>query len=313
MIRSYLTQHSVTAGRYTLEPDSDLAPDEANRRQFGLAALPRGTFQSVSGSLGEPIPPNGSQSIAISLPSRAPLSLSFDSFTGWLRAAFGGAVVTYTGTVKMSFGDVQVRLERDRMAGIFGIDRASSIFDIQDVRTIQVVPSRNRISFALRTSSQRTWLLLLVLAALAVSAFLGFRALRRPQRYRIEISGSPASVVALRRLGGHEVFHEGHRLGRLSRGLGGSHDFAPTAGSAAVTITPATQDGCYDVRIRDARYRLAIQPLEAGVTRQPAAGRPGIPIAAAGPPVPGPPASRGPAQPPAQPGAPAARPKIGRP
>lgn len=313
VVRSYLTQHSVTAGRYTLELEGALAPDEASRRRLGLVDFPAGTFQTFSGTLSEPIPPNGSQNVASSLQSRTPLSMSFDSFTGWLRAAFSGAVVTFTGTVKMSFGDVQVRLERDRLAGIYGIESASSIFDLQDVRSIRVEPSRTQISFDLETSSQRTWLLLLVLAVLGVPAVLSFLALRRPQRYRIEVSGSPATVVALRRLGGHEVVHEGQRLGRLSRGFASGYNFAPTTGSATIAVTPAGLDGAYDVRIRDRRYRLAIEPLGAGATRQPTSGRPGITIATAGSAVPGPPATRGTAQPPTQPGPPTARPKIGRP
>jgi hypothetical protein len=287
-IRSNLTQHSVTGGTYTLEPVGDFVPENWARARLALADIPKDSFAGVRGTLTEPIPPNGSQSTKATLLSKAPLSISNKSFLGWLRTALSGAVVQYTGTVQMSFGDIQVRLERSRMAGVFGVDQASSIFDFQNVQTIHVGPSQTQVSFVMKTGSQRTLLLIAAALLLGTPAVLGFLVLRRRARYRIQVSGSPASVVALRRLGSYEIFHEGNRLGRLSRGLLGGHRFEPTLGGAA-----SPDSNLHEVRLSDGSVcRLTIEPAVAEASSTaPATGRAPI-LNTTGAPSPTPPANQ---------------------
>jgi hypothetical protein len=253
-IKSNLTQHSVTAGRYDLSIASPFVAEEWARRDLGVQPLPADAFEASGGDIDQPIPPNGTRQVRTVLHSSQPVSFTPRSAMAWLRLALNGAVVKYTGTVRMSFTDVNVRLERARMAGIFGIDRASGIFDFQDVRRLdEINPSQAEVSFALRTGGSRTALflaLLLLLAAIggAIAFFLS-----RRQWYRVTISGTPERLVPLRRLGSYSIVHESYTLGRLTRGLGGDFDFAPVTTVAAFRITPSEQPDTWDVRFREGR------------------------------------------------------------
>ena len=301
-IQSYLTQHSVTGGRYRLELTGPLEPEGWARRDLGAQPLAPTIFQPMQGEIREAIPPSQSSDVTALLRSSQPVSFASRGGLGaWLRLAMNGAVVKYAGRVRMSFDDVQVRLERDQMAGIFGIDEASGIFDFQDVSSLPAVaPSEATVSFALKTGSSRTALLLLLLAVLAAMVAIPAALLSRKRWYRIRITGTPERLVALRRLGSHQIVHEGQQLGRLSRGLAGDHELTPNAGSAAFTITPARQPDVFDVRFRDGRgCQLSVEPQGGG----------GKPRRARVVPEPGPPPTGpGPAPPP-----PRALPKIDRP
>lgn len=265
-IQSYLTQHSVTGGRYRLELAGPFEAESWARRDLGAQPLAPTIFQPVQAEIREAIPPNQSSDVTALLRSSQPVSFASRGGLGaWLRLAMNGAVIQYAGRVRMSFDDVQVRLERDQMAGIFGIEEASSIFDFQDVRSLAVAPSEATVSFALKTGSSRTAILLLLLTLLAAVLGIPAALLSRKRWYRIRITGTPERLVALRRLGSHAIVHEGQQLGRLSRGLAGDHELTPNAGSAAFTITPSRQPDVFDVRFRDGRgCQLSVEPQGGG-------------------------------------------------
>lgn len=261
-IRSNLTQHSVTDGRYALEVSSPFRAEEWARRDLDAQPLPATAFESATASIDRPIPPNGSRQVRAELHSTQPVSFSPKSLGAWLRLAWNGATVKYTGTVQMSFTDVNVRLERSRMAGIFGIDRASAIFDFQDVRTIdQITPSRAQVSFALKTGASRTALFLIALAIAATVAGLGIFVLTRPEWYRVTISGIPERLVPLHRLGTFSVQHDGQVLGHLSRDLLGAYRFQPNTSTAAFQIKASPTPDAWDIRFRNGHgCQLSILP-----------------------------------------------------
>ncbi len=253
-IKSNLTQHSVTAGRYELSIASPFVPEEWGRRDLGVQSLPQQAFQSEAAEITQPIPPNGARQVNVVLRSTQPVSFTPSSLGAWLRLASSGAIVRYTGTVRMSFNDVEVRLERARMAGIFGIDRASAIFAFQDVRTLeQISPSDAQVSFALETGASRSLYFLAALLILGILATIAALFVSRKEWYRISISGTPERLIALRRLASYAIVHEGHTLGHLSRGVGAEHAFTPNTAIAAFQIKPAPQPDTWDVRFREGR------------------------------------------------------------
>ncbi len=301
-IRSYLTQHTVTAGRYELAIASPFQPEAWAQRDLGAQALMPERFDPFSGELQEAIPPTGSRAVKASLQSRQPISFSPSGLAKWLRLAWNGATVRYNGTVRMSFSDVSVRLEPQRMAGIFGIDRATTAFAFQDVKTLpDVAPTSVPVSFALRTGSSRTVVLLIVLAILATIlgaiAFL----LSRKRTFRVTISKEPETVVALRPLARHNIVLEGRIIGRLSRGLA-NYSFYPTIGDAAVSVTAVNDADVWDVKIAGTSRRLTIKAEGGGTATPPKAGTTNIRAA-----LPPPPSPR--SAPPPLPGRP---PRIGR-
>lgn len=302
-IRSHLTQHSVTGGRYELAIASPFVAEEWAQRNLGAEPLVPQVFDAASGQIRDPIPPGGARAVQAELRSAQPVAFSPGSVTDWLRLAWNGATVRYTADARMRFTDVQVRLEPHRMAGIFGIDHASSIFDFQDVTTLpRVAPTVVPVSFALRTGSSRTAILLALLAVLlAIAAAVAFL-LSRTRVFRIGISGTPERLAALRRLGRHDVTFEGKLLGRLSRGLLDGYGFDPVRGDATLTVVPAPEPDTWEVRLAGgAARRLSIKADGGARARKPR--KPSATPARAAPPPPPLPTSRSAPPPP---------PRIGR-
>lgn len=301
-IRSYLTQHSVTAGRYELAIASPFEAEEWARLDLGAQAMEPERFETFSAELDATIPPAGSREVKASLESRQPIQFSPRSPVAWLRLAWNGATVRYNGTVRMSFTDVRVRLEPQRMAGIFGIDRATSAFAFQDVKTLpDVPPTRVPVSFALRTGSSRTLILLVILAILAAIACALAFLLSRKRTFRVAVSREPEAIVALRPLGGHNVMVDGRVVGRLKRGLG-SYAFQAATGDPAITVTPSKDADVWDVNVSGTSRRLSIKAEGGGAARPQKA-----PAMARAAPAPPPPPVR--SAPPPPPGRP---PRIGR-
>lgn len=269
-IHSLLTQHSVTAGRYELAMAMPFQPEAWAQRDLGAQSLSPQVFDSVAGEIQEEIPPNGSLHMQRRLNSTQPVSFTPSGFIEWLRLAWDGATVRYTGAVRMSFTDISVRLERRQMAGIFGIDQASTIFDFQDVRTLQQVrPSVVPVSFALRTGSSRTAILLVALALIAVIGVLLAILLARKQSFDIAITRGPASTVELRRFGTHRVVFEQKVLGRLSRGALNGYAFVPVSGDRSVMVIPASMPGTWDVKFTGGNnHQLSIKS-KSGALNQP--------------------------------------------
>jgi len=289
-IRSRLTQHAVTAAHYELAVDSPFVPETWAQRDLGAKSLAPQIFDSAGEDVREEIPPNGAKRIRAQLRSNQPVSFTPSGIAEWLRLAWSGATVRYTGTVRMSLTDVRVRLQRQQMAGIFGIDHASSIFSFQDVTSLSGIrPSIVPVSFALRTGSSRTAILLAILAVLgAVAAGAAF-VLSRKQTFHINIAGSE-SITALRRLGTHNVSYEGKLLGRLSRGIGNGYGFHPANGNPAFAIVPVADGETWDVRFTGGpTRRLSIKAQGGRAVAKPP--KPSAAASRAGPPPP-PPMSR---------------------
>jgi hypothetical protein len=258
-IRSYLTQHTVTAGHYELEIASPFEPEPWAQRDLGAQSLSIAQFDTFDGELEGAIPPAGSRAVKATLQSRQAVSFSPNGPAAWLRLAWNGANVRYTGMVRMSFTGVRVRLEPQRMAGIFGIDHAGSAFAFQDVKTLgDVPPARVPVSFALRTGSSRTAILLLVLALFAIVLVAAAYLLSRKRTFRIAISREPERLIALRPLTGHDVVLDGKAVGRLSRGIN-AYSFHPVTGDAGITVTAANDEEAWDVKVGTTSHRLSIR------------------------------------------------------
>ncbi len=297
-IRSYLTQHSVTGGRYELSIGEPFAPEEWAQHDIGAKPLPVDAFDSVSGSIDRPIPPNGTRRVEALLHSGQPVSFTPSGIAEWVRLAWSGAAVRYTGSVRMSFTDVGVKFERQRMSGIFGIDHAEQIFAVQNVASMpNVQPSLAPVSFVLHAGSSRTGVLLALLAVLAAVAGVALLLLSKKQIFRIRVSGTPERLLALRRLGAGSVMHEGKLLGRLSRGLVSSYAFHPAGANPDLSVVPAGDGESWDVKLAGGLRNMTIKAEGGSVSR----GKPS--------PRGAPPPAR-PSKPPMPPGRP---PKAGRP
>ena len=295
-IRSLLTQHSVTGGRYELAISSPFVPEAWAQRKLGAKTLEPQVFDLAHGEITEPIAPMASRDVRERLRSAQPVSFSPSGPVEWLRLAWSGAAVRYSATAQMSFSDVRVRLEPQQMAGIFGIDHASSIFEFQNVKTLaNVPPAIVPVTFALRTGTKRTAILLVILSLLAVLAATLLYLLTRRQVFRISYSGVPDRITALRRLGRYDVVFDGKRLGRLWRGLVNGYGFDAVRGDAALTVVPATDEGAWDVRFTGGgARRLSIKADGGGKAKSPSAAKPPVRV---GPPPP-PPRSASPPPPP---------------
>lgn len=299
-IVSHLTQHTVTAGRYELAIASSFVAEPWAQRDLGAQPLAPALFDPASGDIESAIPPNGTRRVHALLASNQPVSFTPRGIADWLRLAWSGATVRYTGTVRMSLADVNVRLQRQQMAGIFGIEQASSIFSFQDVTSLRgIKPSNVPVTFALRTGSSRTAILLAILAVLAAISIAAALILSRKQTFRISVANAE-TIIALRRLGTYDVLYEGKLLGRLSRGLWSGYDFHATAGNPAFTVVQSNDGETWDVKFTGApSRRLSIKAEGGGTLKRP---KPSASPTRAAPPPP-PPLSRTP------PGRP---PQIGR-
>jgi hypothetical protein len=283
-IQSHLTQHAVTAGHYELAIASPFVAEAWAQRDLGAQPLAPDLFDASGGDIGEEIPPNGSRRIHAQLGSNQPVSFTPSGIGEWLRLAWSGATVRYTGAVRMSLTDVKVRLKQQRMAGIFGIDHATSVFAFQDVTALHgIQPSVVPVSFALRTGSSRTAILLVILAILGVAVVAAVLIASRKQTFRITVANAPASIVALRRLGTHNVMDERNLLGRLSRGLVNGYDFVPATGNPVFTVVPSGDGETWDVKfIGGPSRRLSIK-ADGGIRKKPI---PSAPARSAAPPPP---------------------------
>lgn len=290
-IRSHLTQHSVTAGHYELAMASPFVPETWAQRELGARPLAPDLFDAAAGDITEAIAPNGTRRVHVRLASNQPIGLTPAGITEWLRLAWNGAALHYTGNVRMSLADVKVRLQQQRMAGIFGIDHAGPIFEFQNVTALHgIQPSIVPVSFALRTGSSRTAILLLILALFLALASVAAFVLSRKQTFRIVLANAPESIVALRRLGAHNISCENRLLGRLTRGLFQGYDFQPITGNPELVVAQSNDGETWDVKfIGGPTRRLSIK-AEGGAMRRNAGLRP--PATRGAPPPP--PLPRGP-------------------
>jgi hypothetical protein len=269
-IRSRLTQHAVTAGHYELAIASAFVPETWAQKNLGAQSLAPDVFDSAGGDIREDIPPNGARRIQARLESAQPVAFTPSNIAEWVTLAWNGATVRYTGTVRMTLTDVNVRLQRQQMAGIFGIDHASSIFAFQDVTSLHGInPSVVPVTFALRTGSSRTAILLAILTLLAAVAGAVAFLLSRTRTFRIKYANAPETITALRRLGTHNVIYDGRLLGRLSRGLLSGYAFAPARANPEFTVVSANDGETWDVKfIGETSRRLTIKAEGGGKAAQ---------------------------------------------
>jgi hypothetical protein len=259
-VHSYLTQHSVVAGNYTVIPNGAFKPESWAADELGVEEIGPQSFSIVSRPL-HTIPPTGVEAIDETIPSHADLHISTRGLWAWLRTAFSGAVVEYSGTARVSFSGVRLKFERSKMADIFGIDQASKVFTFPDFQPLEIASTVAPIHLALRTSSRRGALLAVLLLVIMLPLAAAFWLLSRSESYRIRV-GDQESIVALRRFQGHDVYFQGHRLGRLSRGLSGEAAFSPQQESVAVAVEPSKGAAAWDVALRDVgSFKLTIEPL----------------------------------------------------
>ena len=258
-IQSNLTQHTVTAGRYRLDVSS-FEPDRQSRASMNIQSIPASLFPAAGGRLIRPIPPSGFLPLEVDLTSSEPVPLRSEGFGSWLKGAFLGVRAEFTGTARMSFEGVQARFERDRMAGIYGIEQTTDVFDFEETRSINATPTTASIRFVLHGSSRRTLVVLPLL--LLVGAFLAalFWLFVQKERYRVKV-GSSESIVALRRFAAFPVQHEHHRLGRLRRGVSG-YLFRPERDSPGVEVEATSSPGSFRARIEgQGVLGILIEPL----------------------------------------------------
>jgi hypothetical protein len=278
-IRSLLTHHTVTSGRYELAIDTPFRPDASARRDLGAQPLAAAMFNPVAGEIGGEILPGGARAIREQLRSNQPLSLRPRGLGAWLRLAWDGGRVRYSGTARMSFRDVRVRLEPQRMAGIFGIDHVPTIFVFQDVaRLPEVPPSVVPLGFTVRTGNSRTAILLAALTLLAAIVAGAVFFFSRKRAYRITISNGPETIAALRPLRGHDVTLDGKLLGRLSRSLMNGHAFRPVSGRPGLTVVPSADADTWEVKLAGEPVvrRLSIRAEKSGSTVNHKPAKPGL-------------------------------------
>ncbi|MDX1998655.1 MAG: hypothetical protein SF066_13135, partial [Thermoanaerobaculia bacterium] len=272
-IRSNLTHHTVIAGTYLLEAKGPFRPDEATRREFGVGSIPGSQFRDARRALQKPIAPAGLLAFDEELPSIEPISLRTTGLVGWLKSALSGLRARYTGTVKLSFSNVRVKFERERLNGVFGSEKAAEVFQFKDEEKIEASPVQDEITFQLETSPIRGALLFVVLAPLAILAFLVGRLFLTQDFYRVQVD-QEEKTVGLRRLRKVPVEHELQPLGRLCRPLRGVAVFRPVAGVPGVEVVPDGIDGRFVARLMGrGSVIIAIIPLHG--SHGPAGGTPG--------------------------------------
>lgn len=268
-IRSNLTHHTIKKGaRYRIAVQGPFTPDKASRQEFGVEPIASNRFEAIEGRLQIPIPPLRTQKLKKIITSKEPITIDLaPGFISFIKSAFGMRV-KYTGNVSFALYDLNVKLERDRLAGIYGIDEAAKVFDIQDVKTIHVEPRKVPKVFYLQTGSGKA--LFVVLLALLLLAVVGFLVwvLVQTSQCRIKIDQN-SKTVAFRRFGTHVISHEGAIIGTVKRGFGKEYRLAPSRGVAHLTISQNEKDpGKFQVNLKGKSFIILIEPVDGGLVKK---------------------------------------------
>ena len=262
-IRTKLTQHSVIRGRYTLTVVRDFQADEPERSEFRIQPIKAGSFTAFTGRIEQPIPPIGLHHFQAEISSKGSLSLSPSGFWAWVKVATFGVRSEFRSRARMTFSGIVVRLERERMAGIFGVDAASDVFDFQDIQDIVVKPAVTPVSFVLETGASRGLVLLFVLLVLVLPLVYAAWFLLKPANYRVTVGNNPPTVVGLRRLGRHRIHSPPHHIASLVRNFGGRHQVVPGDEDTELRPASATRPGAYSVSIPGGKsWSLRIEALD---------------------------------------------------
>ncbi len=271
-IQSNLTQHTVTSADYRIAVSGPFVPDAKSKKDYGVIGISSGKFKEITGSLAIPIPPLKTQQLKKIIPSKEPITIDLQKgIVSFVKSAFGMRV-KYTGKVRFSLYNVKVKLDRGRIAGIYGIDKASSVFDFQDVNEINVRPRLVEKSFYLETGSLKGLILLLLLVLVLVPIGLMVWFLLQKSQCRVRVD-QDTKIIPFMRFGSHSVAHEGKPVGTIKRGFGNDYTFNPVRGPG-LTVNQQ-EPGNYDVTLRGKSFALTIEPVGGGTVKTGSGSSPG--------------------------------------
>lgn len=264
-IRSNLTQHTVISADYRIEVKGPFKPSPKAKKEYGVKAIPSSNFKVVKGKLTSAIPPLGTQKLTKIISSKIPLTLETQGFVAFIKSALG-LNVKYTGKIKFSLNNVKVKLERTHLAGIYGIDQASHVFDFQDIDEIKAKPHSFKKSFSLMTGTGRGVLLFIILLLILAPIIFLVWFLLQKDKCRIKIDQNENTIL-FRRLGSHNIKHDGESIGSVRRGIGKDYTFTQNRGLANLDTEQLSSDtgaARLNVELKGKKFGLAIEPVKGG-------------------------------------------------
>ena len=266
IIRNKMTQHKVIKGKYHIEIENPFYPDDKASKEFKVMPVSSGNFKAINESIKHAIEPEKSQFFQQTISSKFPIKLQVKGIIPFIKTAFGQRI-QYRGKARVSFYDIGVELQRSKLAGIYGIDQASDIFDFQDVKQIRVKPLYVPLEFTIEPGGMKGFALIIILLIILLPlCFLAWIMMKK-EKCRIEFN-QKVSIVPLFRLERYSIQFEGKLLGNLKRNLISGFVFYPNNNSALLEVRPRskTKAGEYDVSIKNENinFVLDIKPLGGG-------------------------------------------------
>jgi len=262
-IKSNLTHHTITSGQCQVAVDGPFAADPQAVKDYGVPpGISSNKFRKITRPISR-IPPEGSQSIIAELTSNQQFTLETSGILAFIKSALG-MKVSYNGFVRLDVYNLEVNFERESLAGIYGIDAASDVFDFQDFKTIKnVAPHRGKASFTLAGGGTPALLLILFLLLLALGmGFMGWFLFGQKEKCEIGVDEN-IKPIQFRRMGGHDVTFQNQNMVRVSRGIG--KDFSVKPNVPGMTIKPRKGNpGVFDVRSKSYSFVLSVKPLSGG-------------------------------------------------
>jgi len=261
-IISQLTQHSIS-GDCRISIEGPFMPDEESSA-IGISGIPSHRFKEVHFRLDKPIFPGQPYHIKTNISSISPVSIEPKGILGAIQLAFGLKVI-YEGHVRFSFYNVKLKLERDRLAGIFGIDKASDVFNFQEIDSIDILPKVVPLKFALITDRFRGLLLMLVM--LGISVLLGWLFYTQFNKAVFcLIIDNQKKRVPLFPFFTQKIYYKRFKLGILKRiQLKKECVFIPNQRNAGLKIKKLHEKGTYEVFLKR-EDRVIVLKVEGVIT-----------------------------------------------
>jgi hypothetical protein len=243
-VSSLLTQHTVMSGNCSVAV-GEFYPSQEAAAAYGLTQMPAGWLPTQQLAL-QQIEPGGSVTLTGKLVSNGEIPLPGMDAAAARAWAASGKPITYTGKFRITFSNLVIHFEPQRLEEIYGMSRALNIFDINSQEASlpdQTVTIEKTIQIAPPPPPHDGWvmpsLLLLLAAVLLAILFL----LLRPATYQVTVGGV-ASLFRLRPFGSYRVRQSDLSLGVVRRNLGKDFSFTPGRGHPLVQVdmgdTPAT-------------------------------------------------------------------------
>ncbi len=266
-IRSNLTQHTVTGGEYRIGIQGPFYPaDPKAEKEYGVVPIPSDVFNETTDSISEPIQPNGVRELEEKIIcSETPINISVQpGIVSYIKSAFG-INIKYEGQARFSLYNITLHFERSYLAGIYGIDQTSSVFNFQDITNLSARPRTVKLDFTLDTGNAKGFVLLFVLLVLlALFGFLIWFFFLQKEQCRIK-TDLKTDTISFRRLGSYHIVYDGKLIGTVARGFGKNFVFAQSRPTATLRINPlGTEGGKYNITLRDKNFMLTIEPLGSG-------------------------------------------------